>query len=61
MVASLDVCDEAPGGMRIFDVEDKVVMAGLVDCHVHINEQGRTEWEGFEPPHRRLCRWIPLC
>ena len=24
-----------------------LVMAGLVDTHVHINEPGRTEWEGF--------------
>src|SRR5678809_1338963 len=23
-------------------------MTGLVDTHVHINEPGRTEWEGFE-------------
>ena len=27
---------------------DAVVMAGLVDTHVHINDPGRTEWEGFE-------------
>jgi allantoinase len=29
------------------DVGDWVVMPGLVDTHVHINEPGRTEWEGF--------------
>ncbi|HEY9680413.1 MAG TPA: allantoinase AllB [Oculatellaceae cyanobacterium] len=27
---------------------DLVIMPGLVDCHVHVNEPGRTEWEGFE-------------
>src|ERR1043165_9902591 len=27
---------------------DSVIMAGLVDTHVHINEPGRTEWEGFQ-------------
>src|SRR5258708_22298456 len=27
--------------------QDSVVMPGLVDSHVHINEPGRTEWEGF--------------
>ena len=27
--------------------EDSVVMAGLVDSHVHVNEPGRTDWEGF--------------
>jgi len=26
---------------------DSIIMAGLVDTHVHINEPGRTEWEGF--------------
>ncbi|KAK5575576.1 hypothetical protein RB653_006709 [Dictyostelium firmibasis] len=25
-----------------------VIMGGLVDSHVHVNEPGRTEWEGFE-------------
>jgi len=30
------------------DFEDSVVMPGIVDAHVHINEPGRTEWEGFE-------------
>jgi len=29
------------------DLGDKVLMPGLVDSHVHINEPGRTEWEGF--------------
>src|SRR4051812_14257551 len=24
------------------------ISPGLVDCHVHLNEPGRTEWEGFE-------------
>ena len=29
------------------DVGDKFLLPGLVDTHVHINEPGRTEWEGF--------------
>jgi len=32
--------------------DDCVVMPGLVDTHVHINEPGRTEWEGFETATR---------
>ncbi len=32
----------------IEDVGDCVVMPGIIDPHVHINEPGRTEWEGFE-------------
>ncbi|EFA77496.1 allantoinase [Heterostelium album PN500] len=27
--------------------DNQVVMGGLVDSHVHVNEPGRTEWEGF--------------
>ncbi len=26
---------------------DEVLIAGLVDTHVHVNDPGRTEWEGF--------------
>ena len=29
------------------DLGDLVLMPGLVDTHVHVNEPGRTEWEGF--------------
>lgn len=29
-------------------VGDKVIMPGVIDAHVHINEPGRTAWEGFE-------------
>jgi len=31
---------------------DEVVLPGLVDTHVHINEPGRTQWEGFETATR---------
>jgi allantoinase len=31
-----------------FDAGDLVVSPGLVDTHVHVNEPGRTEWEGFD-------------
>ena len=29
------------------DAGDAVIMPGLVDTHVHVNEPGRTDWEGF--------------
>lgn len=30
------------------DVGSDVIMPGVIDAHVHVNEPGRTEWEGFE-------------
>jgi allantoinase len=40
--------EEIPTDCELIDARDGVVMPGLVDTHVHINEPGRTEWEGFE-------------
>jgi allantoinase len=34
------------------DFGERVLGPGLVDCHVHVNEPGRTEWEGFETATR---------
>lgn len=33
---------------NVEDFADAVIMPGVIDAHVHINEPGRTEWEGFE-------------
>ncbi|MFE2248868.1 allantoinase AllB [Streptomyces lavendulae] len=38
---------EVPAGARLEDVGDDVLLPGLVDTHVHVNDPGRTEWEGF--------------
>ncbi|MES2772539.1 MAG: allantoinase AllB [Bacteroidota bacterium] len=45
-----DVLNVLPEGFsgELIDVKDKVLMAGIVDPHVHINEPGRTHWEGFD-------------
>ena len=41
--------EEIPSGGEIVEAgEDSIVMPGLVDTHVHVNEPGRTDWEGFE-------------
>jgi allantoinase len=40
--------EEIRSGIPLVDVADLVVMPGLVDTHVHMNEPGRTDWEGFE-------------
>lgn len=34
--------------LPVCDVGDWVVSPGLIDAHVHINEPGRSEWEGFQ-------------
>jgi allantoinase len=44
--------EDVPAGLAVEDVGDLVVSPGLVDSHVHINEPGRTEWEGFETATR---------
>ncbi|ROT42012.1 allantoinase-like protein [Sodiomyces alkalinus F11] len=36
-----------PGPAEYIDYGKKLVLPGLVDAHVHLNEPGRTEWEGF--------------
>jgi allantoinase len=40
--------DEVPPASSHHDFGELLLLPGLVDTHVHINEPGRTEWEGFE-------------
>ncbi len=37
----------APAAGVVTDLGDLVLLPGVVDTHVHVNEPGRTEWEGF--------------
>jgi allantoinase len=39
-------------GLLVRELGELVLAPGLVDCHVHLNEPGRTEWEGFETATR---------
>lgn len=44
-----DIVNEIPDGDLIKeDVGNHVLMPGIIDPHVHINEPGKTEWEGFD-------------
>ena len=38
---------EEAGDAAVTLADDEVLLPGLVDSHVHVNEPGRTEWEGF--------------
>ncbi|MFZ3264047.1 MAG: allantoinase AllB [Terriglobales bacterium] len=44
--------DRVPADTEVHDFSDAVILPGLVDSHVHINDPGRTEWEGFETATR---------
>jgi allantoinase len=47
-IARVSAYDDVADAGAVVDVGDDVVMPGIVDTHVHVNEPGRTEWEGFE-------------
>ena len=46
-IVSLDEPGVPEGAEVVRLGEDVVLLPGLVDTHVHVNEPGRTEWEGF--------------
>ena len=46
-ISAITAFDDLPKGSVVHEAHDFVVMPGIVDTHVHINEPGRTEWEGF--------------
>jgi allantoinase len=36
----------------VFNTGNKILMPGVIDAHVHVNEPGRTDWEGFDTATR---------
>ncbi|HTX28335.1 MAG TPA: allantoinase AllB [Streptosporangiaceae bacterium] len=46
-IAAIDEYAAPFGAHREIDLGDLALLPGLVDTHVHVNEPGRTEWEGF--------------
>ena len=52
-ISSISILEDVPSGAELIDADpESIVMPGLVDTHVHVNEPGRTEWEGFESATR---------
>jgi allantoinase len=52
VIAAVTRFEEVVSGATVHEAGDFVVMPGLVDTHVHINEPGRTDWEGFSSATR---------
>ncbi len=52
MIKKIGGYDDSNGETPVVDAGDAVVMPGLVDTHVHVNEPGRTGWEGFRTATR---------
>ncbi|MBK7402596.1 MAG: allantoinase AllB [Myxococcales bacterium] len=51
-IVSIAAFDELLPGVALLDEGAHVILPGAVDAHVHVNEPGRTEWEGFETATR---------
>ena len=47
VIAAVADYDARLAATRDVDLGDVALLPGLVDTHVHVNEPGRTEWEGF--------------
>jgi allantoinase len=48
VIAAVRNWEDVPADATIIEAGDLMVMPGVIDTHVHCNEPGRTEWEGFE-------------
>jgi allantoinase len=46
-ITSLGEYDDLPAGLAPVEAGEAFLLPGLVDTHVHVNEPGRAEWEGF--------------
>ena len=51
-VVSGRISSDTLQGRVVEELGDAVVMPGIIDAHVHINEPGRTDWEGFDTATR---------
>ncbi len=46
-ICAVDTKNNSTSTCQLTDYGDLIIMPGLIDTHVHINEPGRTDWEGF--------------
>jgi allantoinase len=52
VIADVRGYDEIAAATEVVDAGASVILPGLVDAHVHVNEPGRTDWEGFDTATR---------
>ena len=51
-ISGIVPADQVPSDTEVHDFGESTILPGLVDSHVHINDPGRAEWEGFETATR---------
>ncbi len=51
-IEAITAVTATPAAREVVDVGSLVVMPGLVDSHVHVNDPGRADWEGFDSATR---------
>jgi allantoinase len=51
-IAGIVPANQVPADAEVHDFGDAAILPGLVDSHLHINDPGRAEWEGFETATR---------
>lgn len=56
-IETMEPLGNALSGEQVIELApEEVLLPGLVDTHVHVNEPGRTAWEGFETATRAAAR-----
>jgi allantoinase len=51
-IAGIVPANQVPADTEVHDFGDAVILPGLIDSHLHINDPGRADWEGFETATR---------
>ena len=47
VIAAVEPYEAVPSGVEVIDAGELTILPGVVDAHVHLNDPGRSHWEGF--------------